>query len=169
MTPDEELEPRWVPGANTRGTLSLLFTCLLTMLLSVWSVIHIDIPEKRYRESKWFWAKNSFARASLAVKTLLIPEFLGSTAVTQLREAVSLGLILEELGYGKCRKADRAVKKYMEGEEEKAELALQQLARSETGHDAIQINVSQEVRVSFQISRAAIIPKLDFRSPGLGS
>ncbi|EHK19971.1 uncharacterized protein TRIVIDRAFT_192994 [Trichoderma virens Gv29-8] len=50
----------YVPNPDGRGTLSLLFSCLLTLSLCVWSAIHLDLPpygetdiEYTYRYLKW--------------------------------------------------------------------------------------------------------------------
>ena len=50
----------FVPNPDTRGTIPLLFSCLLTLILCVWSAIHLDLPphgetelEYTYRYFKW--------------------------------------------------------------------------------------------------------------------
>lgn len=50
----------FVPNPDGRGTLSLLFSCLLTLTLCVWSAIHLDLPqhdetdiEYTYKYLKW--------------------------------------------------------------------------------------------------------------------
>ncbi|KAM6486902.1 hypothetical protein HDV62DRAFT_233634 [Trichoderma sp. SZMC 28011] len=50
----------YVPNPDGRGTLSLLFSCLLTLSLCVWSAIHLDLPphgetdiQYTYRYLKW--------------------------------------------------------------------------------------------------------------------
>lgn len=50
----------YVPDPDGRGTVSLLFSCLLTLSLCVWSAIHLDLPphgetdiEYTYRYLKW--------------------------------------------------------------------------------------------------------------------
>lgn len=34
----------YVPNPDGRGTISLLFSCLLTLSLCVWSAMHLDLP-----------------------------------------------------------------------------------------------------------------------------
>lgn len=34
----------WVSDPNTRGTLNLMFSCILTLGLCVWSAMHLNIP-----------------------------------------------------------------------------------------------------------------------------
>lgn len=50
----------FVPESGGRDTLSLLFSCLLTLVLCVYSAVHLNIPTRgepawktRYRELKW--------------------------------------------------------------------------------------------------------------------
>lgn len=63
-------EPSWVPGPSRRGTLVILFSCLLTLVLCVWTTVHANIePEMwqaggRLNQKKLMWS----------VVTLLFPE-----------------------------------------------------------------------------------------------
>lgn len=50
----------FVPNPDGRGTLSLLFSCVLTLSLCVWSAVHLNLPkykegenEYAYRYLKW--------------------------------------------------------------------------------------------------------------------
>lgn len=45
----------YVPDPNRRGTVTLVTSCLLTLLLCVWSALHLNVPYER--ASKWtkFW------------------------------------------------------------------------------------------------------------------
>lgn len=36
----------WVPEPQGRGTLSLLYSCLATILLCTWSVLHLQVPKR---------------------------------------------------------------------------------------------------------------------------
>jgi hypothetical protein len=49
------LTAHWEPEPNKRGTFSILSTCLFTMLLCVWTAVHLNIPEDRSK--KQFWRK----------------------------------------------------------------------------------------------------------------
>ena len=50
----------WHPEPNTRGTWSILSSCILTIALCAWTALHLNIPEHRkankqkYRKLKWF-------------------------------------------------------------------------------------------------------------------
>lgn len=63
-------EPSWVSGPMRRGTLVILFSCILTLVLCVWTTIHANIePEMwqaggRLNQKKLMWS----------VVTLLFPE-----------------------------------------------------------------------------------------------
>lgn len=50
----------FVPNPDGRGTLSILFSCLLTLSLCVWSAVHLNLPTDgesdiyyAYRYTKW--------------------------------------------------------------------------------------------------------------------
>ncbi len=36
----------WIPEPNTRGTWSLLYSCIFTLALCVYSAIHLNIPAR---------------------------------------------------------------------------------------------------------------------------
>lgn len=64
-------EPAWVPGPTKRGTLAILFSCILTLVLCVWTTIHANIEPEiwqagggRLNQKKLMWS----------VVTLLFPE-----------------------------------------------------------------------------------------------
>ncbi|KAI0976960.1 hypothetical protein F4678DRAFT_415118 [Xylaria arbuscula] len=42
-TPDQYL---WVPSPDTRGTLGIVWPCLTTMALCLWSMLHLNLPAK---------------------------------------------------------------------------------------------------------------------------
>lgn len=56
---------------NGRGTLTILFSCVLTLSLCVWSALHLDVPKQG--ESAWV-LKSRYLRWS--VVGLLGPELL---------------------------------------------------------------------------------------------
>lgn len=39
----EEFEPGWVSGPTTRGTLNIIFTCVITLFLCVWTTVQVNI------------------------------------------------------------------------------------------------------------------------------
>ena len=45
-----EIAPPWVPDPDNRGTWSLLYSCVFTLVLCVWTAIHLNVPS--YHESQ---------------------------------------------------------------------------------------------------------------------
>ena len=85
-------EPRWVAGPKTRGTLSLVFSCVITLFLCVWTTVHVNIepPENEFNptlarfipikalktDSRLlkFLAKRSIRKLGWGCVTLIVPE-----------------------------------------------------------------------------------------------
>ena len=65
---------RWQPNCNTRGTFDILSICIITMLLCVWTAVHLNVPppgsdwESRLRKVGWL------------ILALLAPEMVAYTA-----------------------------------------------------------------------------------------
>ncbi|KAK9414387.1 hypothetical protein SUNI508_11229 [Seiridium unicorne] len=81
-----ELETRvgWHDGPTGRGTLALLYSCLITIFTCTWTVLHLNVPglddglwTRAIRKTKW-----------MAI-TILMPEFIFSKAICELRLALS--------------------------------------------------------------------------------
>ena len=48
----EAFEPSWVPGPHNRGTLGLVFSCVITLSLCIWTTVHVNIePEDELNET----------------------------------------------------------------------------------------------------------------------
>jgi hypothetical protein len=52
--------PRWAPNPDRRGTVNILETCLSTIFLCTWTVLHLNIPgvddgfaKRLVRKIKW--------------------------------------------------------------------------------------------------------------------
>ena len=45
-----DIAPPWVPDPDNRGTWSLLYSCVFTLVLCVWTAIHLNVPS--YQESQ---------------------------------------------------------------------------------------------------------------------
>ena len=64
----------WKPNPNTRGTSDILSTCIITMLLCVWTAVHLNVSPPgsvwvpRLRKVGWL------------VLALLAPEMIAFTA-----------------------------------------------------------------------------------------
>lgn len=73
------LKSHWVSEPATRGTYGILSLCLSTMLISVWSALHLDIPTKRL--SSW---KKIDHNLYWIMMGLLCPEIILYNAICQL-------------------------------------------------------------------------------------
>ena len=64
----------WEPSPNTRGTFDILSTCIITLLLCVWTAVHLNVPppgsvwQPRLRKGGWL------------ILALLAPEMVAYTA-----------------------------------------------------------------------------------------
>lgn len=67
----------WNPTPNTRGTSSILSSCILTLAISMWSAIHLNIPSKNW--VKWQWAEKSIH----LLWGILSPEMIAYIALEQ--------------------------------------------------------------------------------------
>lgn len=98
MAANEELVHGWVSTDCGRGTSDILWTCLATILLCVWTVIHLPVPCcSRFEQGKLVpgepsrsW-RNWTIRSAIvpAVISVIAPEFLTFTAIVEFLEARS--------------------------------------------------------------------------------
>lgn len=82
-------DPRWTPNPDTRGTSGLILTCLITLALSVYSTLHLNVFD---RQCKW-WVK-CLVKAKWVVIALLAPEFVVFNAWSQRRHALRIAEML---------------------------------------------------------------------------
>jgi hypothetical protein len=52
-------EARWNPEPTTRGTFSILSSCLITMTLCIWTAVHLNLPEhgkesEKFKRKTWW-------------------------------------------------------------------------------------------------------------------
>src|ERR1700740_3843817 len=59
----------WIAEPSGRGTASLLYTCLITIFLCVWSAMHIPIPERNKSKTE-----NCVYKVKMAVLAIIAPE-----------------------------------------------------------------------------------------------
>ena len=59
----------WISDSSGRGTASLLYNCLITIFLCVWSSLHTSIP-KRDKS----WRENLLYKLKLAVLAIIAPD-----------------------------------------------------------------------------------------------
>jgi hypothetical protein len=72
----------WEAGPTSRGTLSLLWGCLLTIFACTWTVLHLNVPGL---EDGMWWKLRKIKWMAI---TILFPEFILSKAVCDLRLAI---------------------------------------------------------------------------------
>ena len=96
MAANETLAHGWVSTDCGRGTSDILWSCLATILLCVWTVIHLPVPPcSRFEAGELVpgeparGLRNWIIRSGIfpAVVSVIAPEFLTLTAITELLEA----------------------------------------------------------------------------------
>src|SRR6187402_2692395 len=60
----------WKPPPNTRGTYSIISSCISTWGLCMWSAIHLNIPSRSL--AKWQW----FDKCTLLILGMFFPEII---------------------------------------------------------------------------------------------
>lgn len=79
----------WVPEPDGRGTWSIVSSCLVTIFICTWSVLHLDVPE---RHGRWYLF---FRKVRWMFVAALAPEWILQEAVVDFFEArVLLGRLL---------------------------------------------------------------------------
>jgi hypothetical protein len=80
---NDGMKTGWQDGPNQRGTITILWSCLTTVIACTWTILHLNVPGscdtigwKILRKAKWM------------LVTILFPEFLFSKAVCELQMAV---------------------------------------------------------------------------------
>ena len=74
----------WVPEPDGRGTWSIVWSCLVTIFICTWSVLHLDVPK---RHGWWYLFFRKFGWMLL---TALAPEWILFSAVEDCLQARSL-------------------------------------------------------------------------------
>ncbi len=64
----------WKPSPASRGTFDILSTCVITMLLCVWTAVHLNVPAPGS-----FW-RPKLRKVGWLVLALLAPEMIAYTA-----------------------------------------------------------------------------------------
>lgn len=79
-----EVQPAWVPEPRGRGTFSLLLSCIVTLVLCIWTAIHDDvIPNPTFQ-------KRLTSKLAWMLLSLFIPEIVIAHAISQWKEARKL-------------------------------------------------------------------------------
>ena len=71
----------WIPEPNSRGTWSILSSCIITISLCVWTAVHLNIPEHQRRKQQ-LWRKIKWLLLGL-----IAPEMVAYVAWHQRKEA----------------------------------------------------------------------------------
>lgn len=110
-------EPGWVAGPHNRGTLSIVFSCFITLFLCIWTTVHVNIePENKvnhtlsnalgavfptikkklnnYRDFGKFLAKSWIRKLGWGCVTLIVPE--GALAIAAYERRMA-HLLLDEV------------------------------------------------------------------------
>jgi hypothetical protein len=85
----------WQPEPTMRGTFNLLSTCILTLILCVWSAIHLNLPGEASG------ARKKVRRLIWIICGLVIPEYIVMIAWTQHQGAKRLAREGEEAFNGR--------------------------------------------------------------------
>jgi hypothetical protein len=70
----------WEPPPTTRGTFQILSSCLITLILCIWTAVHLNIPEEdtSLPRSKWnpcsWFSKHQWRKFGWLLLGLIAPE-----------------------------------------------------------------------------------------------
>jgi hypothetical protein len=88
---NEQIAPAYMPSAPVRGTFDILYTCLITLTLCVYTAIHINVPPRRAGKIWWFLHKGKWT-----ILGIFAPEVVLFTAWDQFQRAIRLRRLLNE-------------------------------------------------------------------------
>ncbi|KAL9608910.1 MAG: hypothetical protein Q9167_006279 [Letrouitia subvulpina] len=60
-----EIAPAWVQAPDGRGTWSLLYSCVFTLTLCVWTAVHLNLPKRGEHETQHFLRKSKWVLAAI--------------------------------------------------------------------------------------------------------
>lgn len=78
----------WTPEPRTRGTFSILSSCVVTILLCVWTALHLNIPDQEDEGRRWISRRSLWSKVTWLIFALVAPELVAYTAFYQRSEAV---------------------------------------------------------------------------------
>ena len=78
---NETIVHGWIPEPDGRGTWSIIWSCLVTIFICTWSVLHLDLPE---RHGFWYLF---FRKVKWMLVAALAPEFILMIAVNDFFQA----------------------------------------------------------------------------------
>lgn len=80
----------WQPEPLGRGTYGLLSSCILTMVLCVWTAVHLNLPEHRGHDHKYLPSYQMGRKMWWLLLGLFAPEIVAWTAFEQRRQSKDL-------------------------------------------------------------------------------
>jgi hypothetical protein len=80
-----EFAPSWATTSNVRGTSDIIWSCVVTLTLSVYTAVHLNVPRAGESELKKWSAKLKWVLVAI-----FAPEIILYTALQQWRAARSL-------------------------------------------------------------------------------
>ena len=94
-------ETVWRPEPTTRGTFGLLSSCVITMILCIWTSLHLNIPDVDEPRIKYLPPRHTLRKAYWVLIGLFAPEFVAWVAYEQFRDARHLRNRMNELLFEK--------------------------------------------------------------------
>jgi hypothetical protein len=84
---------QWHPEPQFRGTFHILSSCLITMSLCIWTLLHLNLP--RHKQERL----QNFRKLGWMILGLLAPELVVWNAWEQKRTVRQLSMLMQEKGY----------------------------------------------------------------------
>ena len=112
-----EIAPPWVPDPDNRGTWSLLYSCTFTLVLCVWTAIHLNVPS--YHESQ---ISRWLRKLKWVLLAIIAPELGVYTAFEQYFQVKEL---IGELAEASVRKGSQGCYRTNQSENEKSKKVWQ--------------------------------------------
>ncbi|KAK1753845.1 hypothetical protein QBC47DRAFT_385061 [Echria macrotheca] len=94
-------ETVWRPEPATRGTFGLLSSCVITMILCIWTSLHLNIPDVDEPRIKYLPPLHTLRKAWWVLVGLFAPEVVTWVAFEQFRDARHLRNRMNELLFDK--------------------------------------------------------------------
>lgn len=89
MTTQNPNNVGWVSEPVTRGTSSLLYTCISTTIICTWNALHLNVPREGLSAGRVL-----FYKIIAFVAAIIAPEWFVMCAVSELYEAQQLSALM---------------------------------------------------------------------------
>ena len=96
----------WVDEPDRRGTSGILTSCIGTMLLCVWTALHLNLPHPSSVKQRWYNNSQQWRKVRWLFLGWLAPELVVYTAWFQHREArkvMDLGIKVKDSAFDESR------------------------------------------------------------------